>query len=439
MSAFESYLKSLVKGNQLTFSKYPELKWLNAYTAQKSEELRSKSYQRLKSSLRWSFKNTKPWLNRLSPGCQLCGEGKWSCLFITGKCNAHCFYCPASQLNDEKPQTQLLTFETPEDYAAYLNYFGFKGCSFSGGEPLLYFDRLLYYLKTVRQQCSPDLYIWAYTNGILASEEKFTKLAENGLNEIRFDIGATNYSLTNVRKAKGIIPRITIEIPAVPEKCKLIKTLIPEMIEAGVTSLNLHLLRLTTHNVEKLQDHPYTYVHGEAPVVMESELAALEIMQYVAENKFDIGVNFCAFQFKNRFQKAGYRKMVTQKLFPNALVTENGFVRELFVKTTNNDTFKLMDESDFIRNFQPFEEVKIVFKGIQIKNTSQNKTHSFTIENTNYVLEESLAAEPLIIHKNLFEPLVSTLQNSTNTPPEDDDLFAVWRFSSIESGFREWF
>jgi uncharacterized protein len=168
-------------------------------------------------------------------------------------------------------------------------------------------------------------------------------------------------------------------------------------------------------------------------------MAALEIMQYVAENKFDIGVNFCAFQFKNRFQKAGYRKMVTQKLFPNALVTENGFIRELFVKTTNNDTFQLMDESDFIRNFQPFEEVKIVFKGIQIKNTSQNKTHSFTIENSNYVLEESLAAEPVIIHKNLFEPLVSTLQNSTNTPPEDDDLFAVWRFSSIESGFREWF
>lgn len=439
MSAFETYLDNLVKSNHLTFNKFAGLKWLNPYAASALEELRMAKYQDLKSVLQWSFKNTKPWLNQLSPGCQLCGEGKWSCLFITGKCNAHCFYCPAPQLADEKPQTQLLTFESAEEYAAYLNFFGFKGCSFSGGEPLLYFDRLLNYLKTVRMLCSPDIYIWAYTNGILASEEKFRLLAENGLNEIRFDIGATNYSLKNVRKAKGIIPRISIEIPAVPEKCNLLKTLIPEMIDAGVTNLNLHLLRLTTHNVLQLQNHPYSYVHGEAPVVSESELAALEIMQHVKDNNLNIGVNYCAFQFKNRFQKAGYRNMVTQKLFPGAMVTENGFIRELYVKRADCETFELIDEPQFIANNKHFEEVKIVFRGIQIKNTGQNKSQPFNIENRCYFVDESLAVQPIIIPKEQYETLLSIFQNSVNIPPDEDSLFTVWRFSTIESSFREWF
>ena len=57
-----------------------------------------------------------------------------------------------------------------------------------------------------------------YTNGILADVSKFRKLAAAGLNEIRFDIGATTYGLDKVKLAKGILPNVTIEIPAVPEQ-----------------------------------------------------------------------------------------------------------------------------------------------------------------------------------------------------------------------------
>jgi pyruvate formate-lyase activating enzyme-like uncharacterized protein len=166
MNPYSVYLNNLVNKNKSNFAEYPNIKWLNPYQALEAHEKRDKLMSSLSEKL--LFKETKPFHHQISEGCKLCGQGLWSCLFITNKCNASCFYCPSTQLKDEVPATQSLTFETAESYADYINFFGFKGVSFSGGEPLLFFDRTLHYLKIVRKMCSPDLYIWMYTNGILA-------------------------------------------------------------------------------------------------------------------------------------------------------------------------------------------------------------------------------------------------------------------------------
>ena len=205
MEAFDSYLNDLINQNRETFSAFQNIKWLNFYQTTEAQEQRDKLTEKLSGS--WLFKETKPFYNHISPGCKICGQGNWSCLFITGKCNGSCFYCPAPQLADEVPSTQNLKFETAEAYADYINFFGFKGVSFSGGEPLLFFDRTLHYLKTVRERCNPEIYTWMYTNGILADEQKFRKLADAGLNEVRFDIGATGFKLDKIGFAKGIIPQ----------------------------------------------------------------------------------------------------------------------------------------------------------------------------------------------------------------------------------------
>src|SRR5690554_7106222 len=233
MRAYNYYLNNLFNGNRKHFASFTNIQWLGNHQAMKAQKKREAYITNLESNK--LYKATKYHHHQLSKGCRLCGEGSWSCIFITNKCNASCFYCPAPQKNDEIPATQSLTFETPEAYAAYINHFGFKGVSFSGGEPLLVFDRTINYLRTVRKSCNPNLYIWLYTNGILATEDKLKMLAEAGLNEIRFDIGATGYFLNKVRLAKGIIPKVTIEIPAIPEKKEKLKMLLPDMIEAGVT------------------------------------------------------------------------------------------------------------------------------------------------------------------------------------------------------------
>jgi hypothetical protein len=414
MDSFNQYLNNLQNKNRENFSDFSGIKWLNTNTAQKAEKKRKKLIENLGNNL--LFKDTKPYHKQISPGCKLCGEGKWSCLFITNKCNASCFYCPASQNTDEVPSSQNLNFETADAYAEYINYFGFKGVSFSGGEPLLFFDRTLEYLQRVREKCDPEIYIWMYTNGILSNEEKFRKLAAAGLNEVRFDIGATNYKLDKIAFAKGIIPTVTIEIPAVPEKKELIKNLLPEMIKAGVTILNLHQLRLTKHNAPNLLKHNYTYIHAEQPVVLESELAALEIVNFAHDQNLEIGINFCSFYFKNRFQKAGFRKQIANAFKkPDEILTEKGFIREF---ENENIDYKAVVISDNKNTFSNSSEIGLKNKTYFIKKESALKTLHLTPE-------QRLEVEEL-------------LKSNGIEIPDDQVLFKIWQMEFIEKGLREY-
>lgn len=412
MEALYTYLNTLLNQSKSEFSQWPQLNWLNPYLAQDYNETRDNCLNKL--DVLPLFKETKPFQNHISKGCQLCGEGKWSCLFITNECNAACFYCPTAQNQDELPSTQGLDFESPDAYADYVNYLGFKGVSFSGGEPFLHFDRTLSYLKAVRRKCNPDIYTWCYTNGILADTEKIQALADAGLDELRFDIGATGFSLDHVRRAKGIIPNVSIEIPAVPEEMDRLKTLLPEMIEAGVTNLNLHQMRLTTYNAEKLLSREYTIVPAEKPIVLESELGALDLLNEVQEKGLNIGVNYCSFFFKSRFQKAGYRQMLIEQLDPQAVLTENSYIREYDGDVLSYSSYKLFDAS----------QVALVplAQKIPLKNVSCTKTLLFK-EQIPEALKDEVEA---LINK---EPLVI---------PEHPLLFSIWQKEYIERGLRSY-
>lgn len=414
MEAFDSYLNGLVNNNRNTFSEFSNLKWSTDYNSEKAGIQRKNLLNKLEGS--WLFKETKPYHNQISKGCMICGLGSWSCLFITGKCNANCFYCPAPQLADELPSTQNLTFETADAYAEYINFFKFKGVSFSGGEPLLFFDRTLQYLKQIRKKCNPDIYIWMYTNGILADEQKFRKLATAGLNEVRFDIGATNFKLDKIKFAKGIIPNITIEIPAVPEEKEKLIQLLPEMIKAGVTNLNLHQLRLTKHNAPKLSKRKYTYIHAEQPIVLESEMAALEIVNYAKEKNLNIGINYCSFYFKNRFQKAGFRKQVTNAIAaPDEIITEKGFIRNF---NSNSIEYKALVISDVKPNNSNFNELNLKHKTYYIKN------------------ETALESTPLSTEQHKI--VQNIIENEPKEIPKDPLLFEIWQKEFIEKGLRDY-
>ena len=264
----------------------------------------------------------------LSPGCQQCSGLAWSCLFISGRCNGRCFYCPAPQNMDDPPMSGSVPFHRAQDYADYVRVFGFGGTSISGGEPFLDFDKSLAFVRALRRTCDPALHIWLYTNGILVTEDKLRRLADAGLNEIRFDIGATDYDLKFACQAAGIVPTVTVEIPAVPEEAGRLETLLPELTKAGVAHLNLHQLRLTPHNARHLLEHDYTYIHGPKVTVLESELCALKLVAHAAENKLELAVNYCSFVYKHRFQTVASRKRFGVRLLENGeALTDSGFIR----------------------------------------------------------------------------------------------------------------
>jgi len=313
------------------------LRWLRAADAPAFEERRRALLLRLEPSTRWSFSGTKADGRDLSPGCTSCGEGSWACLFVNGVCNARCFFCPAPQLTRDPPETSGLPFPEIDDFLDYVEHFGFRGVSLSGGEPLLTEERTLAFLTALRARFGDRLYLWLYSNGLLGTPERLARLAAAGLDEIRFNAIASDYDLSAIRAAVGLFPRVTVEIPAPPGDVPRLVRLAEELAELGVRHLNLHQLRATPHNARHLVDRAdVTLLHGHRIVVIESELAALEVLAEVQARRLPLAVNCCLSAFRARHQEAAGRRRAAPAIAkPHEAMTPNGYLRGLAVRAAS--------------------------------------------------------------------------------------------------------
>lgn len=321
----------LINSNRLEYGpRYEQLTFASSAQLLAASAERNELLTWLDQHASFGYAGTKLDCKSLSPGCRCCGDGAWSCLFINGRCNGRCFYCPTVQDDDGPPVTNGLAFSSPDDYAAYVAALGFNGVSISGGEPLMTPDLTLSYLSAVRKRCGNDIHLWLYTNGTLLTTDLCYRLRDAGLNEIRFDLGAVRYNLKKLHLATGCIPTVTVEIPAVPEDEELLKVKMMEMAEAGVNYLNLHQMRLTQHNFGPLTERGYTFLHGEKVTVLQSELSALRMVRFALEQGIPLPVNYCSFPYKRRFQHAAAKRRAALTVcMPGEVVTEPGYLRTI--------------------------------------------------------------------------------------------------------------
>ena len=327
--------------------KYNYLKFPSPEEAATATQERQTILSAIESRVKWGFHNSKVDVTKLSKGCQLCGQGQWSCLFINNLCNGKCFYCPVQQTDLARPETNTLVFDEPQTYVDYIRKFGFKGVSISGGEPLISFDKSLAFVQAVKAAFGQQVYVWLYTNGILLTSEKVEALKLAGLDEMRFDIGATEYKTDKIKLAVGQIPVVTVEIPAVPQEEELLKEKLRELDGLGVNHVNFHQMRLTPYNFNQLVEFDYTYIHGEKVTVLDSELTALRLIQFALDEGLKLPVNYCSFVYKNRHQKSANRKKhAPQVVKPWEKITDNGFIRKLFVKVPSERKAAVLAEMD---------------------------------------------------------------------------------------------
>jgi pyruvate formate-lyase activating enzyme-like uncharacterized protein len=409
----QSYLDESIRQRLIESNRHEYGRQYDLLTFATPQQLAAADAER-KELLRWldqracfGYAGTKVDCNDLSPGCRSCGDGGWSCLFVNGRCNGLCFYCPTAQDDDGPPVTNGLAFTSPEDYAAYVAALGFSGVSISGGEPLLTPDLTLAYLSAVRKRCGADVHLWLYTNGTLLTADLCSRLRDAGLDEIRFDLGAVRYHLKKLRLAVGCIPTVTVEIPAVPEDEELLKRKMVEMAEAGVNHLNLHQMRLTPYNLGPLTERGYTFLHGEKVTVLGSELCALRMVRFGLEQGISLPVNYCSFPYKRRFQHAAARRRAAlTDCVSGEVVTEPGYLRTLSARGVRYCEAALLQNPSYR---YPFEKI---------------------------VLETGralyLERRPLTPELELSDSELTALE--AGQPPE---RFA--RFERIESGLAEYF
>ena len=244
-------------------------------------------------------------LGELSPGCQTCKDGTWDCIFITLRCNLNCDFCYSPHPGDD---TYGSVFgRTPEQILTAHEMTGIQGISFSGGEPFLEKERLFEWARFFTTHF-PEKYYWLYTNGLLIELDDLIHLSEIGIDEIRFNAAATGYSnptvMESIRRAVRYIPRVTIEIPAIPEHRKQVLDNLKTWSELGVSSLNLHELIYEpgTNSASMTGNHQH-FINTDGHVTAynpDSQALTFEVMEWVVRDALSLSVNHCSMLSKLR-------------------------------------------------------------------------------------------------------------------------------------------
>ncbi len=153
-------------------------------------------------------------IGKLSPGCQKCFV-PYNFAYnptIGAKCNADCVYCYGVNKEHEptkedfrKIKMEMCVRALKEDFRCFIPCLSFTG----GGDPLIYLDAIADFMKSFRNSIVKDMnrkpWCYLYTNGLNADIDTILKLRDSGFHEIRFHLGASNFS-NKVRQLKNPTP-----------------------------------------------------------------------------------------------------------------------------------------------------------------------------------------------------------------------------------------
>ncbi len=159
----------------------------------------------------------------LSDGCKLCYIGAKLVLFITGRCDRDCWYCPLSEerkdidviyANDQK-------ITTPEEAIVEGEVMDALGTGVTGGEPLLEIERVVEFCSALKKHFGKDHHIHLYT-GHAPTEEDLAALV-GCVDEIRMhppheiwkDILTSPY-VQSIANAKKMGFSVGFEVPSLP-------------------------------------------------------------------------------------------------------------------------------------------------------------------------------------------------------------------------------
>jgi len=244
----------------------------------------------------------------LSVGCQACKSGSWICVYIGVSCNLKCVACPQISRHGVK---EFIWANGGADDIHSLEDLGrvltknkrITGISFSGGEPFLYLKLVKEWLTYVNENFADlNLYKWIYTNGMKVTKENCLELKKLGVNEIRFDLAATNYSdkiITKIKYCKSIFDKISVEVPVEPWKVDKLIEALPKLNDIGLDYLNLHELSICDDNRQRLIDYGYVdpaliYYTAGGYHYLPSILDAYRVIEYIEDNNLTMIYNDCS-------------------------------------------------------------------------------------------------------------------------------------------------
>lgn len=294
-----------------------------------------------------------------SPGCKICQKGKWLCIYLTYMCNAACPFCPAPSRNKDFVRSAF--GDDPKLILDYLTSYDFEGVSFSGGESFMVFERLIQWLRFFKKH-KPELYYWAYTNGINMKKEQLNILKQYGLNELRFNIAASGYHdrevLHNIALACTELENVAVEIPSIPEDNEKLISVLPELEKKGVKFLNLHEYILVPNDPNTAKSPGEEFIMNYE-MKMQYHIGSLKnterIKRFCRENNLSIKINSCTLM-KKEHQMLGRRLSMGEILKKDhEKLTDDGFLETIYIHENGINNIH-----ETLRNYYKINQTNLV-------------------------------------------------------------------------------
>ena len=259
----------------------------------------------------------------ISKGCEQCAEGGKMVLFVYGYCDQRdCFYCPLGE--NRKNVTQVYANERPveddEDVIEEAHRMDALGSSITGGEPQEVLERTCRYIRLLKDEFGEDHHTHLYT-GITGGRENMRRLAEAGLDEIRFhppfeqwgELHGTEWEeILYTAREEGLTP--AFEIPGIRAEEEFL-----EFLDEGAAEFcNVNEFEMSQGNFRRMQEEGYELREGHMSAV-EGSHDVLEVMGDHPQ------VYFCTSVFKDAAQHRNRLKRMAQNVRrPFDEVTDDG-------------------------------------------------------------------------------------------------------------------
>ena len=239
---------------------------------------------------------------RFPRGCRSCllGTGL-SAVRRTNKCNLQCKFCYDYGEMDAQPPVGAGMWEIggtkfyEDDLDLLLSVDRHPtGIAYVYLEPFMEIGQ---YYGVIRKFHAAGIHQHLYTNGTLCTEDNLRALGEAGLDELRFNLGASGAAdevIEAIATAKRYIPFVGIETPMTPEYFAAFQRKKARILATGLDFMNCAELHLNPNNIGNYWGEPlYMARQGYISPIWSRELT-LKLMKQASEEGWPLAVHDCS-------------------------------------------------------------------------------------------------------------------------------------------------
>lgn len=303
--------------------------------------------------------------SKFPQGCRSCllGNGL-SAIRKTNSCNLECKFCyHYGEMDDIEPVGEGMweigaTKFYDKDIDLLLSVQQKPtGISYVYLEPFMEIEK---YYPVIKKFSAAGIHQHLYTNGTLATEESLKALGEAGLDELRFNLGASNCSdkvIQAMATAKKYIKHVGIETPMTPEFYETFFKKKQAILETKIDFINCAELHLNPNTIDNYNgENMYICRQGYISPIWSRELS-LKFLKIAAEESWDLVVHDCS----------NYTKFARGLNFSNnegRWVGASNYTCEfsripydVFLPILRDNNFKFLSEEELPAGYRPGEMV----------------------------------------------------------------------------------